>query len=75
MVSPKSVDICLPFHTTITTMNPPTPCSVVFPRGHSFRSSYLKLSCLREQFEDVPIIALSATATHHVLVGATAMCV
>lgn len=31
--------------------------------GSDFRPSYLKLNCIRDWFEDVPIIAVTATAT------------
>ena len=34
--------------------------------GHDFRPDYLKLGSLRTQFNDVPWIALTATATPHV---------
>ena len=35
--------------------------------GHHFRPSYLKLSYLKLQFPQVPIVALTATATKHVI--------
>ena len=34
--------------------------------GHDFRSSYLRLSVLREEFPEIPIIAATATATKRV---------
>ena len=34
--------------------------------GHDFRPDYLKLGSLRTKFDDVPWIALTATATPHV---------
>lgn len=34
--------------------------------GHDFRPAYKKLTLLREAFPDVPVIALTATATPHV---------
>lgn len=34
--------------------------------GHNFRPSYLKLNVLREEFPDIPIMALTATATQKV---------
>lgn len=43
-------------------------CHCVSQWGHSFRASYLRLRVLRDTFPQVPIAALSATATHHVLV-------
>ena len=35
--------------------------------GHDFRSSYLKLGAFRRQFSNVPVMALTATATEKVL--------
>ena len=35
--------------------------------GHDFRPDYLKLGRLRQQFKDVPCVALTATATPHVV--------
>lgn len=34
--------------------------------GHSFRSSFLKLSYLKETFPELPLMLLTATATRHV---------
>ena len=46
-------------------------CHCVSQWGHSFRASYLRLRVLRNTFPQVPIAALSATATHQVLVRAS----
>jgi ATP-dependent DNA helicase RecQ len=34
--------------------------------GHDFRPDYLKIAWLREVFTDIPILALTATATHEI---------
>ena len=45
----------------------PNPDSTQTPtRGHDFRPDYIKLASLRASFADVPILALTATATPRV---------
>lgn len=34
--------------------------------GHDFRPDYRGLGCLKQIFRDVPVMALTATATHSV---------
>lgn len=34
--------------------------------GHDFRPDYKGLGCLKQKFRDVPVMALTATATHPV---------
>lgn len=34
--------------------------------GHDFRPDYRGLGCLKQKFSDVPLAALTATATHSV---------
>lgn len=40
--------------------------NLIYNRGHEFRTDFAKLEVIRQNFPDVPIMALTATATSKV---------